>query len=363
MRTVFRWVKAFKAGKFSVEDDTHPGRPKTKANIAAVKIVVKQDARLSVKDIDSCTGISEGSVQTILKRRLDLRKVCATCRWVPHLLTEEQKTQRLKCAWELLKTYKGCNNRVVSNLLTGDETWVHMFEPQRRADNKQWKWKDQKRPCIAKRIVSLKTMLYTIFFNSSGPVVQVPCPSGLTVTGRFYKNSVLKKVKEFYNKKRPSKGWSGVHLLHDNASSHKCEVVKSFLASEKVKVLNHPPYSPDLSPCYFFLFPRLKKMLSGNKYMSRSSLGSAGFALGFLFLSPPFSPIWLFFVPFSLTLSQILSQILAIFRQRIISSEKKVFITDSFNCSNRFKSQYNVNCVGDLKVILALIFKTFAVIN
>ena len=86
----------------------------------------------------------------------------------------------------------------------------------------------------------------------------MPCPSGHTVTGRFYKNSVLKKVKEFYNKKRPSKGWSGVHLLHDNAYSHKCEVVKSFLASEKVKVLNHPPYSPDLSPCDFFLFPRLK---------------------------------------------------------------------------------------------------------
>ena len=33
-----------------------------------------------------------------------------------------------------------------------------------------------------------------------------------------------------------SEGWPGVHILHDNASSHKCEVVKSFLASEKVKV-------------------------------------------------------------------------------------------------------------------------------
>ena len=135
---IYRWVKAFKAWKFSVEDDTRPGRPKTpvtKANIAAVKIVVEQDARLSVKDIASCTGISKGSVQTILKKRLDLRKVCA--RWVPHLLTEEQKTQRLKCARELLKTYKGCNSLVISNLLTGDETWVHMFEPQRRADNKQ----------------------------------------------------------------------------------------------------------------------------------------------------------------------------------------------------------------------------------
>ena len=45
MRRVFRWVKAFKAGKFSVEDDTSPGRPKTyvtEANIAAVKSVVNR---------------------------------------------------------------------------------------------------------------------------------------------------------------------------------------------------------------------------------------------------------------------------------------------------------------------------------
>ena len=72
MRTVFRWVKAFKAGKFSIVDDTHPGRLKTsvtKANIAAVKIVIEPDARLSVEDIANCTGISEGSVQTILKKK------------------------------------------------------------------------------------------------------------------------------------------------------------------------------------------------------------------------------------------------------------------------------------------------------
>ena len=77
MRTVFRWVKAFNAGKFSDEDHTRPGRPKTsvtKANIAAVKIVVEQDARLSVKDIASCIGISEGSVRTILKKAFGPQK-------------------------------------------------------------------------------------------------------------------------------------------------------------------------------------------------------------------------------------------------------------------------------------------------
>ena len=129
IRHVFSRVIAFKAGKFSIEDDTRPGRPKisvTKANIATVKIVVERDARLSDKDIASCTGISEGSMQTILKKRLDLRKVCT--RWVPQLFTEEQKTQRLKCALELLKTYKGCNSRVISNLLA--DLFLYSYEAE-----------------------------------------------------------------------------------------------------------------------------------------------------------------------------------------------------------------------------------------
>ena len=72
-------LKLLKLGNFLLKM-IGPGRRKTsvtKVNIAAVKIVVKQDAQFSVKDIVSCTGISEGSVQTALKKRLDLKKVCA----------------------------------------------------------------------------------------------------------------------------------------------------------------------------------------------------------------------------------------------------------------------------------------------
>ena len=129
---------------------------------------------------------------------------------------------------------------MISNLLTG--------EPQRRADNKQWKRKDKKPPMYCQEN-HVRKRCCTQF-----SLIQVGQSFKCLVPGRFYKNSVLKKVKEFYNKKRPGKGWSGVHLLHDNASSYKCEVVKSFLASEKVKVLNHPPYSPDLSPCDIFFY-------------------------------------------------------------------------------------------------------------
>ena len=48
-----------------------------------------------------------------------------------------------------------------------------------------------------------------------------------------------------------------------------------FLEVEKVFVLLHPPYLPDLAPCDYFLFPKLKYHLSGRRYNSRNALGSA----------------------------------------------------------------------------------------
>lgn len=54
-------------------------------------------------------------------------------------------------------------------------------------------------------------------------------------------------------------GLRHVCLLHDNVPSHTSELVKQFLKSEKVTILPQPPYSPDLAPCDFFLFSKLKK--------------------------------------------------------------------------------------------------------
>ena len=129
-----------------------------------------------------------------------------------------------------------------------------------------------------------------MFFNCDGPIVQIPVPNGKnydepivqspvpngkTITGKFYKNGVLSKVKAHYEKCRPATGLRGLCLIHDKAPAHKCVLVQDFLKEEKVVQLSHRPYSPDLSPCDFFLFPLLKKTLSGHRYESQSALGSA----------------------------------------------------------------------------------------
>jgi hypothetical protein len=57
----------------------------------------------------------------------------------------------------------------------------------------------------------------------------------------------------------------GNWLLHDdNAPFHRAFVTGEFLAHKGIITLPHPPYSPDLAPCDFFFFPKMKLQLKGH---------------------------------------------------------------------------------------------------
>ena len=49
----------------------------------------------------------------------------------------------------------------------------------------------------------------------------------------------------------------------DNAPVHTARTVTDYLAGKSVKILEHPPYSPDLAPADFWLFPKIKAALAG----------------------------------------------------------------------------------------------------
>ena len=196
LSTICRWMKKFKSGNLSVENAPYSGTPKsamTKMNVDAVKSMITEDARYTVLDIAKSLGMSSGTVHKILSKELNLQKI--STRWVPHLMTEEQKEKRVKLFKNLLKKFKKCDKRKLYNLLTGDETWVYYFEPQRKVDNRMWLKKGSRRPIVAKRSQSAKKVLYSVFFDSSGPVVQIPTPHGSTINGYYYTNKALKKVK------------------------------------------------------------------------------------------------------------------------------------------------------------------------
>ena len=122
-------------------------------------------------------------------------------------------------------------------------------------------------------------MLYAIFFDSKGPVFQIPVPKGSSVTGKFYRESVLTQLVDFYQKRRPHTGVRSIKLLHDNAPAYKSATVQEYLKESGLDVLDHPPYSSDLYPCDFWLFPRLKEMLAGHRFESRCGIGSVVYQL------------------------------------------------------------------------------------
>ena len=76
-------------------------------------------------------------------------------------------------------------------------------------------------------------------------------------------------------RKRPHLERSGILLHHDNAPSHSSRIVVDTVNKLGIELLPHPPYSPDLAICDFWLFPNLKNRLRGNKYQSQEELRCA----------------------------------------------------------------------------------------
>ena len=96
-----------------------------------------------------------------------------------------------------------------------------------------------------------------VFFYANGIVHKGICSSWTKCESTILSEGVEKIT---LRKKRPQMCSSGDWFLHhDNAPAHTALSVQQFLVKNKMTVIPHPPYSPDLALCDFFLFPRIKR--------------------------------------------------------------------------------------------------------
>ena len=110
------------------------------------------------------------------------------------------------------------------------------------------------------------------FFDANGIVHKEFVPPGQTVNQQFYLE-LLKRLCNSVQKKRPEMWSSGDWFLHhNNAPAQTALSVQQFLAKNNMTVISHPPYSPDLAPCDFFLFPRMKCKMKGKHFADVSEV-------------------------------------------------------------------------------------------
>lgn len=269
LATIYRWYKEFERERNSVQHQKGAGRPPTAVtdkNIAAVKKIIEEDNKATYAVIEHQLKIGSSAVKTIIHDHLHLKKVVS--RFVPRHLSDFQKAERVRICHETLNLLNNGGHQIFSKIVTGDETYIPFFDVPTRQESRVWIHEDEETPTMTKKQRAMKKVMYAVFFRSTGLVNAIKLDGQKTVTAKWYTEKCLPEVFSRVPHKR-------IMLHHDNASSHTAALTLQFLAGKNIKVIEHPPYSPDLAMCDFWLFFGLKKNLRGRRFSSEEEIDTA----------------------------------------------------------------------------------------
>ena len=90
-----------------------------------------------------------------------------------------------------------------------------------------------------------------------------------------YYRDWMQKLRRKMRKTRPDLLGDGPLILHDSARPHLGKVVTDLLSKYEWEVLPHAPFSPDMSPPDFDLFPNLKESMRGHSFSSLEEVSAA----------------------------------------------------------------------------------------
>ncbi|GFR70867.1 histone-lysine N-methyltransferase SETMAR [Elysia marginata] len=144
---------------------------------------------------------------------------------------------------ELLAKFDEDGEDFLRQIVTGDESWVHHYDPESKQQSKEYRNKTSPSLKKLKVFSSARKVLLTIFWDSEGVVHTEFLEQGNTVNSTKYVNT-LEKLKARLRQVR-SETVSIIH--HDNARPHTSLETRTALDRLGLRTLPHPPYNPDLA--------------------------------------------------------------------------------------------------------------------
>ncbi len=264
------WCLQFKSGDEDVAHKKKSGRPRSQTtpdNVRKVSELLADNGKLSLRDICDRTGLKMGMVVCIVKKELKLSRKVA--KLIPTELTDAQMNTRKMISEQNIELL--CNGDMdpelfVQSVVTGDETWVCTKEPESRFESTVWLPPKSPRPKKARSIPGSKKTMLTLFCDAKGMVLIDFLEPKEKINSERYCQT-LSKLKEALRCKRPQL-WAGRQfwIHHDNASPHISGETMTKINQWGLKVLPHPPNSPDMAPCDYGFFPKLKAQLCGRRF-------------------------------------------------------------------------------------------------
>ena len=265
-----RWYRAFRAGCTSLVDLDRAHRNKTgrsPANVQAVKNIIDTDKSITLAALVTQTGFSQTSVYRIIHKDLQLRLWCA--KLLPAFLTLRHIVERFNHAAQMLE-HVWNRPSYLKKIVTMDKAWCYQYDPELKRQASQWLAAGEPRPSHLRRTISVKKILLVAFFDYRGMVHFEYIRGGTVDTGTFIQ--ILGCFREALREKRPHL----TCLLHlDNVPAHGSRDTRLHLLMTGQCTVSHPALSPDLAPCDFWLFGKIKKPLRGQRFASLDHLQAA----------------------------------------------------------------------------------------
>ena len=172
---VFRWHRRFSQGRDSMEDDVRTGRSqtvRTQRKIEEVAMLVRANRSQSVADLAAAAAaaaaaaeeVSHGTCYKILTDDLNMSRVTQQC--VPRILTQDQRDDLIGICGDLISSADD-DPTFLNRIITGDETWCFLYDPQLKRQSAIWKTPVSPRQKIPRQDRSKgKVMLELVFlFN------------------------------------------------------------------------------------------------------------------------------------------------------------------------------------------------------
>ena len=189
--SVFEWHKRFKEGTDSVREDDRSKEVRTPELIGQIKNFMDKDRYVSIETISAQFDVSVGTIDTIIREELKMRKICA--KFVPRVLREDQKERRFHDSREMVVLINSAP-AVLDALVTCDESWIYCYEPETKRQSSHRKHAGSPRPKKARYSKSIHKLLMIPFFDSTGMIYTHWVPTGQTVN-KEYNVEVLREFR------------------------------------------------------------------------------------------------------------------------------------------------------------------------
>ena len=165
----------------SVNDLPRSGCPSvlTGAMLSNIQGSLDTNPSISMAALAQQVGISHGSAHKAVRKTLRMKKRPA--RWVPHFLTVPQQARHLQISRNILRTFRR-DPQLHRRMITGDESWFHVYDPDSRRQSLQWTRHGAPRHRIPRRERSTIKVMMIVFFDCKGVILMEFVPDGQGIT-------------------------------------------------------------------------------------------------------------------------------------------------------------------------------------